>query len=1101
MTSRPFRFGVWLADPLTNSVEHAGERRQMEPRAMDVLVVLCKAAGAVVSVDELLAKCWGTRVYGDNPVHKVLNQLRRILGDTAAQPVYIETLRKRGYRTLADVSFDAAVPVPVPVPAAAWAGGSPFRGLHAFDEQHAALFFGRDEETRRLLEAVQSQVRAGLALQLVLGPSGSGKSSLVRAGLFPALSAAGRAQGVVLLSCTIFDLAELGEQPLATALASSLLDLDGPQGPVFPAASALSLGERLQSGASEVLQELHAMLASVAQAGRQLRFGLFIDHFEAIFAASRGQAERQAFLGLLEQLARSHAMLLVIGCRNDFYPAIAQHALLMEGKPHGAHFDLAPPGSAGLAQMIRLPAAAAGLRFGVDPRSQARLDDVLCDSVSASADALPLLQYCLHELYRLRSEDGELSFDAFHAVGGVEGAIAQRAEQVVSRFDETQQKALARVMSLLVLIAANEETVTSRRAPWSALRAEAERQVVHALVESRLFVSDLLGDAPGFGIAHEALLRRWPRMQAWIDAHRNALIEHARLARQAARWTREGRSQDFLLPHGSQLEAAQALQAAGVFALSDDELQLISVSARRSRLLGYLRRLAMGTIALLVILATGLGLNAVAARHLAEQRRVEAEGLMGYMLGDFADKLRPLGQLDLLDSVSSKALHYLGAPQGKEVGKVALTQRAQALQVIGEVRRAHGDSRSAAEALASANTILLQLRAQTPADTEVLKNLGVNAYWLGQLSKDRGDLRGAGAAWQAYRQFSDELNRLEPDKVAWWVEQSYAHNNLGSLAVARDDPATAEQEFLQSIALKRRALANTPDSPMLLAELADSYSWLGSAQETLGKLSEAGLLYAQEMRIVGQLRQIAPHDALWVEREARALQHRASNLLARGLDAQALDDYRVARQQFARITVQDKKNLNWQSDVADLEMEELSILARRQGDATLLASMMQMHARLDALLQRDPQKISWTRREAMARVRLGSLLLRQGQIGPARQHAQRAAERLLTLGGATQRGSKAWRHVAQAMLLLADIERASQDDSAAREACRQAYDLAPENAGASLDFQILDPWARVNDCLGNDTFAAQAVARLRHIGYQDGEYLRSLSRLTNHGQQ
>jgi len=163
--------------------------------------------------------------------------------------------------------------------------------------------------------------------------------------------------------------------------------------------------------------------------------------------------------------------------------------------------------------------------------------------------------------------------------------------------------------------------------------------------------------------------------------------------------------------------------------------------------------------------------------------------------------------------------------------------------------------------------------------------------------------------------------------------------------------------------------------------------------------------------------------------------------------------------------------------------------------------MTQTHARLAALLQRDPEKIRWARREAMASVRLGSLLLRQGRIGQARQHAQRAAARLLTLDGANQRGSKAWRPVAQAMLLLAEIERASQNDPAARAACRQAYEMAPKNAGASLDFQILDPWARVNDCLGNDTVAAQAAASLRHIGYQDGEYLRSLSLHNNHGQQ
>lgn len=1097
MGTRRFRFGVWLADPLTNSVEHAGERRQMEPRAMDVLVVLCEAAGAVVSVDELLAKCWGTRVYGDNPVHKILTQLRRILGDTAAEPVYIETLRKRGYRTLAAVSFDQAASVVASV--TGWSGDSPFRGLHAFDEEHASMFFGRSDVTQQLADALAVQVHAGLALQMVLGPSGSGKTSLVRAGLFPALAASRQTRGLALQSGTTFDLAELGEQSLLTALASALLDLECAQGAVFPAESAQSLGCRLRANPGEILLALQAMLAQLAHAGRQLRFGLFIDHFEAVFAVSHSELERQSLLHVLEQFARSKAVVVVIGCRNDFYPCIAQHPLLMEGKPIGAHFDLAAPSVADIAQIIRLPAAAAGLHFGVDARSGARLDDVLCDSVSASTDALPLLQYCLHELYRLRSENGELSFEAFREVGGVEGAIAQRAEQVVCRFNEEQQAALARVTSLLVVIAANEETITSRRAPWSALRSDAEREVVHALVESRLFVSELLGDVPGFGIAHEALLRRWPRMQAWIAAHRDALLEQGRLARLTTRWVREGRSQDLLLPHGRQLEAALALQAAAVFALSDDERQLIRLSARRTRTLDRLRRLAMGMIVLLVALATGLGINATAARQLAEQRRVEAEGLMGYMLGDFADKLRPLGQLDLLDGVSTKALEYLSAPHGQDAGKVALTQRAQALQVIGEVRRAHGDARGAAEALGSANDILLQLHTATPADTEVLKNLGVNAYWLGQLSKDRNDLVKADAAWQMYRQFSDELHRLEPAKVAWWVEQSYAHNNLGSLAMARDDPATAVRQFLQSIMLKRRALEKKPASPTLLAELADSYSWLGSASESLGKLPEASLLYAQEMQLVLQLRQMAPRDALWVEREARALQHRASNLLARGLDEEALADYRDARQQFSSITVQDKKNLDWQNDAADLEMQELSILARRQGDAALLASMTRMHARLEALLQLDPKKIRWVRREAMARVYLASVLLRQGKLDRARQHAELAAARLLAMHAANPAKNKAWWPAAQALLLLAEVERFAQDEPAAKAACIKAFNIAAKNAGASLDFQILDPWTRVNRCLGNDAVAAQAMVRLRQIGYQDGEYLRFLSLSLNNG--
>ncbi|MFL6673087.1 MAG: winged helix-turn-helix domain-containing protein [Massilia sp.] len=1095
MRTEQFSFGDWLVDPPTNSIEQAGERRQMEPRAMDVLVVLCEAGGKVVSADELLTQCWRTQVYGDNPVHKTLAQLRRLLGDTASSPAYIETLRKRGYRTLAPVRFDQSVT------ATTWETGSPFRGLHAFDEDHAAVFFGRDDATRRLVSAVTAQVDAGLALQLVLGPSGSGKSSLVRAGLFPALAPVRRPEGVALLSTTTFDLAEQGEQTLFTALASAMLDLECQDAGVFAGESAQSLGQKLGYGREAAVRQMKAILAPHAGQGRKPLLGLFIDHFEALFAPGRtSDPEREALLSLLEYLARSGTMLVVIGCRNDFYPQIAQHPVLMDGKPNGAHFDLAPPGFAQIAQIIRLPVAAAGLRFGVDPRSQARLDDVLCQSAAASPDALPLLQYCLQELYRLRTDDGELSFTAFRQVGGVEGAIAQRAEQVVGQFSDAQKAALDRVMSLVVVVAANEETVTGRRAPWSALRDDAERQVVAAFVESRLFVSELMGDVPGFGIAHEAILRRWPRMREWIETHKGALLERGRLAQLAARWASEGRSADLLLPRGKQLEAAKAVQESGVFTLADDEVQLIRLSVRRSRARDRLRLLVMLTIGVLAMAAVGLGISATAARHLAEKRRIEAEGLMGYMLGDFADRLRPLGRLDLLDRVSVKALEYLGAQHEKDASMVALTQRAQALQVIGEVRRARGDSKGAAEALMAAQQILMEQQAAAPSDTEVLKNLGVTAYWLGQLSKDQNDLAKAAGYWQTYRKSSDELNRLEPEKVEWWVEQSYAHNNLGSLAALRGDAATAAREFLRSIALKRRALDKTPGSNMLAAELADSYSWLGSAREALGELKSAGALYAQEMAIVQKLREASPGDALWVEREARALQHRAANRLAQGLDNEALNDFRDARLKFTAITGQDKKNLNWQDDVANLELEEQNILARTDNDDRIVANITEIHARLADLLSSDPKKVSWARREAIARVRLAAVLLRRGEFDGARQQVQLATPRLSALYAANPSNKTLQLGAIQALLLSAQIDDATNDAKAARTACGQVLAMMGDGPRASMDFQILEPWVRVNHCLGNHAAAEQAAERLRRVGYRDIEYLRYISNQPKKGQ-
>lgn len=1094
MSRTTFRFGEWLVNPLANSIERAGERRQMEPRAMDVLVVLCKAHGAIVSADELLAQCWRSGVYGDNPVHKTLTQLRRLLGDTASAPTYIETIRKRGYRTLAALSFEhGAEP-------AAWRDVSPFRGLQAFDEDHAAVFFGRDEMTRQLVTSVDAQVRSGLALALVLGSSGSGKTSLVRAGLFPALSLTRATSGLGLVSATTFDLGDAGaatEASLLIGLASAMLDLHSDEAGIFPGASASSLGHQFEHDLHAVLRALKAALDSArarCAAGRPLRFGVFIDRFEALFHDARvSPAARQLFLDVLGQLARSASVVLVIACRNDFYPRIAQYPILMEGKPNGAHFDLAPPGFADIAQIIRLPAAAAGLRFGTDPKTQARLDDVLCASAARSPDGLPLLQYCLEELYRLRTDAGELSFEALHQVGGVEGAIARRAEQVLAQLNDAQHAALAHVMSLVVLLSTNEETVTSRRAPWSALRSDAEREVVAALVESRLMVSDLSGEIPSFGIAHEAILRRWPRVRDWIEAHRGALLVRARLTQLAARWLAEGRSAELLLPRGKQLDAAKGLQEAGVFTLNEDETQLIRLSVRRARLGERARLLAMGTIVMLAVLAGALGISATGARSLAEQRRLEAEGLMSYMLGDFADKLRPLGRLDLLDSVSGKALDYLSRQVEQGEGTAALTQRAKALQLIGELRRARGDSQGAMAALVSANAILTGQHLARPSDTDVLKNLGVNAYWLGQLSKDSNDWGQAVAFWRQYQVFSDRLHLLEPDKVEWWVEQSYAHNNLGSLAATRGDPAGAAREFLRSIALKKRAMARQPKLIKVDAELADSYSWLASATESLGDLEQAGQLFAQEMEIIQRLRLTSPTDSLWVRREVRALQHRALNRMARGMPAQALEDYREARQLFTRIVGQDSKNRRWQSEVVFLELEEQQVAYASASVPDMAARLANIHARMAALLAFDPNNVNWARREAITRLRIAQVSMANRQFDVAQQQNNAALERLQPLFAKNPANKSVRLATANALILAAQISNAVGDRAAAALACQRAHGLLKENGSTTQDFQVLDPWVRINHCLGNWEAAAQAEERLRKIGYRDVDYLRYLS--------
>lgn len=1080
-----FRFGSWLVDPASNSVETADEKRQMEPRTMAVLVALCKARGDIVSGDELLTQCWGSTLSGDSTLHKNIAQLRRILGDSASAPLYIETIRMRGYRTVAPLDFSPAHGDE----RRNWQAGSPFCGLLAFDEAHAEVFFGRDAVTRDLVDATVAQADSALALMLLLGPSGSGKTSLVQAGLLPALSRARTASGLGLLASATFDLVDQGEQTLFIALAGTLLDLQWEDRWAFPGENAMALGTRLEHRCETVVADLSAALV---QGRPGLRFAVFIDRFEALFNVARiGEPERHAFLRTLEQLARSSAVLLVIACRNDFYPSIAQYPLLTEGKRHGSHFDLEPPAYSDIAQMIRRPAAAAKLTFGVDPVTHAGLDDLLCESAAGRPDALPLLQYCLQELYRLRTAEGELSFEAFHRLGDLEGAIGQRAEEVVLRLGDGQRAALAHIMSLVIILSADGVNASSQRAPWAALRDDQARQTVTALIESRLFVSDLVGGTPVFGIAHDAILRRWPRMTDWITAHRSALGVRGRLAQHAGRWRDEDRPADLLLPRGTLLDEARQLQQAGVWSLAEHEFELIRMSDRRARQRERWRVLALALIVALAILASSLGVSALLAKQAAQLRRSEAEGLMDFMLGDFADKLRPLGRLDFLESISSKALQYLRGSDGDDLSPAALTLRAKGLQIIGEVSRSRGDSKQALEALTKAHTILMRQLLMAPRDLQVLKNLGTNAYWAAQIHKDQNNWQAAQDALRDYLKYADLLRRFDPENVEWWVEQSYAHNNLGALAQTRGMPALAVPEFTASIALKRRALERAPASPAVAAELADSYSWLASAKESLGELLAAQQLYAQEMALILRLRERFPGEAMWIYRQVRALQHRALIGLALGMDDAALRDYDDAKQLFRRIVDQDPNNRAWQVELASLEQDRLRVMGRSAGVGALLPQLLEAHRSLHAMLALDPKNASWARREALSRTRLAAALLATGQAQTARREIDTALVSLQGLYASNPLDLSGRLALIEALLLSATVQ--PENNTFSMLICKQTYDMIEAEGRSTMNYQILDPWVRANFCMRQHQLVRFAAERLQQIGYRDSSYLQFMS--------
>jgi DNA-binding winged helix-turn-helix (wHTH) protein len=1067
-----FHLGPWQIDPPARTLSCNGLCRQVEPRAMDVLVFLCERPREVVSAESLLEACWGSTLQGDNAVHKIITQLRRALDDSSTASRYIETIRKRGYRLIADVGRRSA--------ASRWLHASPFRGLEAFDEQHADVFCGRAASTAQLLQAATAQARRGCALLLVLGPSGAGKTSLIQAGLLPALRAqAMQPDNVLTIDAHLqLDCADIARSSLLTSFASVLLDCELDGIPLFQHHSAAALAQRLRTDLPSVVGDLQGH-------GPRRRLLLVIDRFEAVFRLPDvDEADLAFFIALLDHLARSSAVLVVVACRNDFYPHLARYPALMAPKRHGGHVDVAPPSRAEIGQIIRLPAAAARLRFAVDPSSGLALDDLLEDAALAGPDTLPLLQYCLQELYRLRSPDGELRHAAFHELGGIEGAIGARAEQIVSVLGSGQVAALPGVLSRLLLVMEEDATVTSRKVAWSDLASDSEWQLVQALVDARLFVSDLHGATPVFGIAHEALLRRWPRVLDWTAQHRSALQARNRIGLQARRWRESGRPRDLLLPAGTQANQARQLLRQSGFAFSAPELEYMHTSLASVRRGTRLRRAVQLAVATLALLAGALGIAARSAQTRAELHRTEAEGLMSFMLDDFVDKLRPLGRLDLLDAVSRRALAYMANGAWTELNGATLAQRARALQVIAEVRIARADPAGAQTALYAARDILQRQLRAVPTDPALLKRAGENAFWLGQIQFDQKHWDAAAVHFGQYRDLTDRLARAAPDQPDSWIEQSFADNSLGTLALQRGDSAGAVTAFARSVDRKARAFARVPSDRALAAALADSLSWLASARLQCGELGAARSLYQREMDVLVALHAGAPDDATGTARLAAAWSHSAELKLALGDAPGSRADLGQALVLTGRLARQDESNRIWQRNWYLVQLKIVDLDAGRMAPALAVAELGRLHGQFARLSALEPHHANLRVLVADVVRRQAAFGLRLGRPADAAALLQPALSQLRALHADAPSDVSVRDALASALLLDAELQLAQDHAVRARASCSEVQSvLAP--FARSADYHVLAPWAQAHACLGQEQPAAAARHRLDSMQYHD----------------
>lgn len=714
------------------------------------------------------------------------------------QPDHFEELLEQHLRKLILRRLPPEVEAPSPAPARlGWTAGSPFRGLQVFEAAHAPVFFGRTRAVSEVLDALRRQAMAGRTFVLILGMSGCGKSSLARAGVIPMLTQPGVIEGVGLWRQALLRPSSAGAN-LHLGLAEALLRPEALPEIKENGVDSQALAEVLATTPKAALPLIHSALSATRakkSGAGEARLVLLVDQLEELFSLPGVEAAQAGgFVETLDVLARGGDLWVLATLRSDFYPRCQQVPALVNLKSGDGQYDLLPPTPAEIGQIIRQPALAAGLRFEEEPERGERLEDLLRDAAVANPGILPLLEFTLEELYQRRREGGVLTLEAYRDLGGVEGALARRAEEIFSGLEPAVQAAFPRVMRALVHVIESGDTgATSRRAPLAAFEDSLESQhLVQAFIDARLLVTDLADDGSAIvGIAHEALLDHWPRLAAWIEENREHLRQRARLSVAARRWEEEERRPDLLLPPGKPLAEGRDLLRQSRAELNAREIRFVDASARKAGRQKLFKRATAATLLLLLLVAAGAFYVLDSEHRRAQTQAQTAKKVSDILINQFqlSDPTKARGE-----SVSAREMLDKGVQRIRRELTDQPEVEATLLDTIGVVYRNLGLYAQALEVFREALSLRERVLGETNLDVAVSLDHLATVYWDQSRYEEAGPLfrRALGIR-------RERLGETHPDVAK-------AFNNLGNLMYAKGEMDEAERLIRQAVQIHRAAL-------------------------------------------------------------------------------------------------------------------------------------------------------------------------------------------------------------------------------------------------------------------------------------------------------
>ena len=719
-------------------------------------------------------------------------------------------------------------------------------GLEAYQFEHYPVFFGREDEVSEVSLLLRRRARNGCAFVLISGASGSGKSSLARAGVVPSIMEFEVDERVARWERLVVAPGEIAED-LIRGMAERLAG-------VFPTLSESAGG--LDSLADLIRDDPEVgfarlvldALSGAGEEGKPIRLVFLIDQLEELFTDARISTEDANLFGrALEILAKCGAVWVLATIRSDYAYRCQEVPSLLRLREGDGEFDLLPPAADAIARIIREPARLAGARY--EEKDGMALSDILLREATERRELLPFLSLVLEQLWEDKSPENVLTFASWEQElgGNLPDTVANYAERVFNSLSLSAQESMAEVWSRLISLGGNNATQPVRLYPrLGEFSAKPEWvEFVNVFIGARLFTASGDTEDATVSIVHETLVSSWWRASEWVAANIEALRMASNVASYRDRWESSDQDKSLLLPPGLPLEEGRSVIAGARNLLDTGTADFISDSVsfheNRERRRRRIRTAAIVTLASLTVFAVAGFMFALKREREAKIARDAADEVIHVMLYDLRDELEERGMSSLLERINKTATDYFetfpsdsmrSADYKEQV--VALTNSARNLLSMGKPDEALEKSEQAIK-------IMEDLIEEEPENEEYVRYYGISHEKMGDIKMATD---GPGAAMEHFLELNKTMKRIHEGNPSgenvWDLSTSYTRLGDTKMALGHAEDALAfykQGEQLSRELYEQRSHPGNRANNM--RGLSICVRKLGEAEQARGRLAEA----------------------------------------------------------------------------------------------------------------------------------------------------------------------------------------------------------------------------------------------------------------------